>query len=57
MECWSPTFIFCQTVPLLDKIIIGSQQVLPIVLVSYVAGGLVEVVFQLSDGILSMKDF
>ena len=30
---------------LIDKIFIGSKQVLPIVLVSYIAGGLVEVVF------------
>ena len=29
----------------IDKILVGSKQVLPIVLVSYVAGGLVEVVF------------
>ncbi len=31
----------------LEKIFLGSQKVLPIVLVSYVAGGLVEVVFSL----------
>ena len=30
---------------LIDKILVGSKQVLPVVLVSYVAGGLVEVVF------------
>ena len=29
----------------IDKILVGSKQVLPVVLVSYVAGGLVEVVF------------
>ena len=31
----------------LEKIFLGSQKVLPIVLVSYVAGGLVEVIFSL----------
>ena len=30
---------------IMEKILIGSKQVLPIVLVSYIAGGLVEVVF------------
>ena len=34
-----------QDATLIKKMIIGSQQVLPMVLVSYVAGGLVEVVF------------
>ena len=34
-----------QDATLIKKMIIGSQQVLPIVLVSYIAGGLVEVVF------------
>ena len=34
-----------QDATLINKLMIGSQQVLPIVLVSYIAGGLVEVVF------------
>jgi len=34
-----------QSVSFIDKILVGSKQVLPIVLVSYLAGGLVEVVF------------
>ena len=34
-----------QSATLIEKLFIGSKQVLPIVLVSYVAGGLVEVVF------------
>jgi len=34
-----------QDATLIKKMIIGSQQVLPIVLVSYIAGGLVEVIF------------
>ena len=36
---------FGQSASFIDKIIIGSKQVLPVVLVSYAAGGLVEVVF------------
>ena len=38
-------FALGQEATFVDKIIIGSRQVLPIVLVSYIAGGLVEVIF------------
>ncbi len=38
-------FALGQEATFIDKIIVGSRQVLPIVLVSYIAGGFVEVIF------------